>query len=368
MTAVVETIQRVAELEALRDEWNALADIPRSPLLRHEWLTCCARAFCADGDLRVVTVRQAGQLIAAAPLTARRRFGTSRLELLGMAALNEPSGFLAVDDRALQTLVGAVIGLKMPVLLQRIADDSAVPACLQAMLPRSSVLRTGEGPGYLSVPVSTAWTDYYKTLSSRITGNLKRVKAKSKALGAAIAIHTPSESEVGSLLRQLVQVEGSGWKGRRGSALSSNTPLRTFFEQYSLRAAREGILRVATLRFGDEVAAMELAVVAYQRWWQLKIGYADAFAKHYPGLQLTEATLRYAFDLGLESFEFLGSPAAWETSWRPLTKGQRMAAVYPASVIGFQSLLVDFIQALQHRTARISSRIPTAERGVREQR
>ena len=202
------------------------------------------------------------------------------------------------------------------------------------------------------MPVTASWTDYYKTLSSRITGNLRRVKTRSKALGdTSIAILTPAESDVKALLDEIVRVEGSGWKGRRGSALAQNLPLCTFFEHYSLRAARDGILRVALLRFGDSVAAAELAIVAYRRWWQLKIGYAEEFAKHYPGLQLTEGTLQYAFDHALDSYEFLGSSASWEANWRPETHRQRMAAVYPSSVSGLHAFSVDACLMVGRRAA-----------------
>jgi CelD/BcsL family acetyltransferase involved in cellulose biosynthesis len=362
----VETLRTLDALESLRDEWNVLADRAQSALLRHEWFASCARAFSADNDLRIVTVRRSHQLVGIAPLTLRRLYGAPRLELLGMSVLNEPSGFLAADEPALASLIDGVARLRTPLLLQRMAEDSPVPALLKQTLPWSSVLVQRPSAGCMFVPVTATWADYYKTLSSRITGNLRRVKARSNAVGSvSIAVLTPAESEVKELFDQIVQVEGSGWKGRRGSALAHNEPLRTFFEDYSRRAAREGILRVALLRFGDSVAAAELAVVAYRRWWQLKIGYAEEFAKHYPGLQLTEGTLRYAFDNSLDSFEFLGSPASWEANWRPETRRQCMAAVYPASVSGLHALSIDVYLMLRRRAAQFNHRAAPARQEPR---
>ena len=353
----VEIVQTRDALDALRDEWNVLADRLQSPLMRHEWFASCARAFAADGDLRVVTIRRSQRLVAAAPLTLRRFFGAARLELLGMAALNEPNGFLAADDEALAMLVGAVVRLRIPMLLQRVAEMSHVIAMLERSLPWSSVLVSRPTAACLFVPVTASWSDYHKTLSSRITGNLRRVKARSNKLGGtSISVLTPAESEVKALLDEIVRVEGSGWKRRRGSALASKPPLRTFFEQYSVEAARQGILRVALLKFGNNVAAVELAVVAYRRWWQLKIGYAEEFAKYYPGLQLTEGTLRHAFENGLDSFEFLGSPASWEANWRPETRRQCTAVVYPASVSGLHALSVDAFSIVRARVKRLATR------------
>jgi CelD/BcsL family acetyltransferase involved in cellulose biosynthesis len=266
----------------------------------------------------------------------------------------------------LGSLVDAAVQLRAPMLLQRMAEESPVPGLLRRRLPWSSVLVTRPTAGCLFVPITTSWSDYYKTLSSRITGNLRRVKARCSALGgASISVLTPAESEVPALLDEIVRVEGSGWKGRRGSALAHNLPLRTFFEHYSRSAAREGILRVALLRFGDAVAAVELAIVAYRRWWQLKIGYAEEFAKQYPGLQLIEGTLRYSFDHALESFEFLGSAASWETNWRPETRQQCMAAVYPSSISGLHALSVDACLMVGRRAAQLTGRRAKAGQGSR---
>ena len=362
----VETVRTLDALELLREEWNVLADRAQSPLMRHEWFDSCARAFSADGDLRVVTIRRSPQLVGVAPLAVRRSRGATRLELLGMSALNEPSGFLAADEAALAALVDAVVQLRTPLVLQRMAEDSSLPRILAGRLPWSSVLVRRPSAGCMFVPVTASWTDYYKTLSSRITGNLRRLKARSHALGGtSISVLTPAESEVKALFDELVRVEGSGWKGRRGSALAHNLQLRTFFERYSIQAARQGMLRVALLRFGDAVAAAELAVVAYGRWWQLKIGYAEEFAKHYPGLQLIEATLRYAFDHALDSFEFLGSPASWEANWRPQTRRHCTAVVYPASMSGLHALSADAYSIVRSRAERLTGRSTTANQDSR---
>ena len=59
---------------------------------------------------------------------------------------------------------------------------------------------------------------------------------------------------------------------------------------------------------------MELAIEACGRHWQLKIGYVDELAAYYPGLQLTEGSIRAAFAAGLDAYEFLGSAASWEAA------------------------------------------------------
>lgn len=337
-----DVIQSIFELESLRDEWNVLADQAGKALLRHEWFACCAQALSAEDDLSVVVVRRDGQLAAVAPLVSGAVSGGRRLELLGMSLLHEPSGFLFADDDALEALMGAVVGLGAPLMLQRLDDCSPVPALLRRAVPWPGIVVTRPTVPSLSVPVTMTWSDYHSGLSSRITGNLRRIKGRSASMGkTTISILSPGEADVDSILEEVMSVEGSGWKGTMGSAMAHKAPLRTFFNAYSRRAASEGILRVALLRFGARIAAVELAVEAYGRWWQLKIGYLDELSRYYPGLQLTEATIRYAFDRSLDSYEFLGSAASWEENWRPVRRHYCATIAYPRSFAGARALSAD---------------------------
>jgi len=350
----IELIRSIPRLEALRDAWNALADRLEGPLLRHEWFASCARVFSSEDDLRVVTVWRGSELAGAAPLTLVRGPGGPRLEFLGMSALHEPSGFLFADDQALRTLLTAVVELRQPMLLQRMDADSRVPSLLRRVVPRPGVIVTRPTAPSLAIAVNAGWDAYHGGLSSRITGNLRRLKARAARVGdVQTQVLTPTESEVGGLLNQVMAVEGSGWKGRQGSALSRKPPLRAFFDAYSRRAAHEGILRIALLRFGERVAAVELSVEAYRRWWQLKIGYDEELARFYPGLQLVEATIRYAFEQGLDSYEFLGSAASWEEHWRPEARHYCMTLAYPASLAGVRALSSDAISLAARRLARL---------------
>lgn len=349
---VASVVRTASDLEPLKTEWNALADRAETPLLGHEWFSSCAHTLSSEGQLRVVTIRRHDQLVGVAPLVLKAGHGAPRLELLGMAALHEPSGFLFADAVALEELVGVVAELGLPLVLQRLDSDSPLPQVLRRVLPWPGVVLTKPTAPSLSVPVLTTWAEYHVGLSSRITGNLRRLKARADQLGGTtVEVLSPKESDVDSMLELVMAVEGSGWKGAAGSAIQRKAGLRAFFFTYSRLAARLGVLRIALLRFGNQLAAVELAVEAYRRWWQLKIGYLDELSRFYPGLQLTEATIRYAFDHSLRSYEFLGSAAGWEERWRPKPHPCCMAIAYPRSLNGVRALSADAWHAGRKRIA-----------------
>jgi CelD/BcsL family acetyltransferase involved in cellulose biosynthesis len=161
----------------------------------------------------------------------------------------------------------------------------------------------------------------------------------------------PSPDETPALLDTVMAVEATGWKGRRGSSLLAQADLRAFFTTYALASARVGRLRVARLWFGPRVAAVELAVVAHRRWWQLKIGYDDELGELYPGLQLTHETVKCAFDDQLEAYEFLGSAASWERRWNPEERRHELVMFYPRTAAALWGLAIDACAVAARRVA-----------------
>ena len=205
----------------------------------------------------------------------------------------------------------------------------------------------------LAIPITGAWDDYEQTLSSRLTSNVRRLARRAaRAHPVRTEVLTPGSADVPALFDRFMQVEASGWKGRASSSLMARPQLRAFFARYLERAASTGRLRLSMLWFGDRLAAAEIALVAYRRWWQLKIGYDDACADLYPGLQLTHASVRHAFDAGLEAYEFLGSAADWERRWNPEERRFVTLAVYPPTVAGAVGLGADMTRHAVRRITR----------------
>jgi CelD/BcsL family acetyltransferase involved in cellulose biosynthesis len=351
-----------AGFAAIREEWDVLASCFGRALLRHDWFLSCAEALHEERDLRVVTVRASGRLVAAAPLVLAHAGWVPRLQLLGASALHEPCGLLYDSDDALRTLADGLVALGRPIVLQRLDAGSPVPAALRRALGRMGISMVRATEPAAGVPIRETWAEYERGLSSHITSNLRRQRARAAKVGTvSTEVLSPGVADVDALLAIVVAVEGSGWKGRNGSALRCRADLLDFFARYTRRAAEAGRLRIALLRIGGRVAAVELAVEDFRRWWQLKIGYADELRQYYPGLQLTVDIVRRAFERGLESYEFLGSEAEWETRWNPEPRPFELCVAYPGTVRGGAALTEDAC-GVAFRKLRSVARLPTATR------
>jgi len=363
----VALIRSLEQIRGLREGWDALAADSRSPLLEYDWFLSCAETFHREADVRVAVAHRSGVLEGVAPLAFESTPCGPRLTLLGASRLHEPGGWVFTSELALRALCEDVMKLGYPLMLQRVAAESPLCRVLPDLMRRRAMSVVRATAPSLGVATSGSWEQYYEGLSSRITSNLPRVRRKAeRALGRVhITESIPNASEVDALLETLVAVEGSGWKGRRGSSLAQRTDLLSFFRRYCRRAAERKRLRFKSLSFGAETAAVELSVEAYNRVWQLKIGYREALAPYYPGLLLTEASIHSAFDRKLESYEFLGGAEPWEQRWRPDERNYRLVVVYPLNPGGIIGACRDFAGVAWRRVrAHRSVRPQVAEAGA----
>jgi CelD/BcsL family acetyltransferase involved in cellulose biosynthesis len=206
-------------------------------------------------------------------------------------------------------------------------------------------------PPSFGVNTTGSWTDYLQRLSSRTRNALSRAREQSEREigGCEWCMHEPTPVDVDHFVDELVAVERSGWKRANGSSLADRPDLSQFFREYARHAAARGRLRMSVLRFGSEIAAIEMAVEAYHRLWGLKIAYLEKFSQFAPALQLAHASIQSAFTRGLQSYEFLGNAESWQKRWKPDVRAYRLLAVYPFSLAGVAGLMADASARLSRR-------------------
>lgn len=342
-------VRSIPQLEALRDEWHALAAPRRSPLAEHDWFMSCAEAF--RGDLRVVTAWEGGRLTGVAPLVLDGEKQPRRLTLLGASRLYEPGDWLYESVLAAEELTDRALAIGLPLVLQRVPEGSDTVGAIHRRR-RRALTAVRPAADSLAVRTDGAWGHYASSLSSHTTTNLRRVRKKAEAALGPMRVErvNPAPPQVDALLESFATIEGSGWKGRAGSSLASRADLKDFFRGYAHRLAERRHLQVARLWFGSHLAAAELSVDAYDRMWQLKIGYHEALSAFYPGLHLTGASIEDAFARGLQAYEFLGSAAPWEERWKPESRRFRAVVAYPITLGGLAGAAQDVLGHLwRHR-------------------
>lgn len=337
----VRVIQERHGLDELAPAWDLHAARSGRPMQSYAWFHACASTFLTDGRLHVMVAGEPPHITAIAPLV-RQRNGIGRLELLGVNELYEPTDFLFAEPSALVPLAQRLAQSRTPLFLNRIpADSPAVEILKQAYRWRGVVVcRPIAGAPWL--PLDDDWKQPEHRLTSRRCSDLRRARRIAESMGTVSSdVLSPAPADLEPLLEEAFQVEAASWKGRSRSALANDAIKGAFFRRYVAAACREGILRLCFLRIGGRAVAMQLAVECGGRFWLLKIGYDEAFARCSPGVLLLVETMRYAAIRGLRSYEFLGTLEPWMHIWNPQMTPCISLLAYPTNGKGLAALVTD---------------------------
>ena len=357
-TALSEQVSILSSLTELRDSWDQLGVGSGSPMHHYAWASACADLFATPSDLRVVVVGTAQQPAAIAPLVQRRR-GFPRLELLGVAELSEPMDLVYRAPAAATALAETLAGLGLAVFLQRVpADSLTVSAMKQAWRGRGLVVCRPE-LGCPSLQLGPRWAEPEPPIAAGRRSDLRRARRRAEKSGpVSCQIASPTPTELDPLLADVLRVEAAGWKGRRGTALAGDPVRGGFYRRYATAACRTGILRLCFLRVGERIAAVQFAIESDERFWLLKVGYDEAFARCSPGMLLIAETVRDAAKRGLRSYEFLGTQEPWIRVWTDQVRPCVAIRAYPAQRRGMTALAADIVEAGVRKIARLLGSAP----------
>lgn len=349
-----EVLTKVADLVAVAGDWETLARRFRNPLLGADWFQACAETLYQEADLRVGIVRASGSICAIAPLVIVRRDGGEWLEILGASKLYEPSGFLYDNMASLEHLVSGVVGLGMPTVLTRIPKESPIGAVCRRIARFKYIVVSKETAGSAYVDSTGKWDEYFRSISSQRRYDYQRKRKRLERAGQVmIRVESPgSMRALSCLLEEVYRIEGSGWKGRAGSALMANESIRGFIARFSELACKKGSLRVCFLCVQGIAIATILGIEQEGRFWVLKIGYDEQWARCSPGIQITMETIRYAFEKRLEAYEFLGSEEPWQAMWPRSQHHFVTVVLYPISLNGLRAFGRDGLRILLSRAHR----------------
>ncbi len=336
-----EIISDPDKLSDFEQPWNRLNAQAGTPFCSYAWTQAAASAFYPPGSLRVIVAGSGDSIDAILPLVVCNRRRLRYLEIVGASVLNEPSAILYTHETALAETIRALIRLRLPVYLNKTVADTALAGRLQALARRQlSVLMPRTAAFTAFVPVNGSWDTYFQSLTSKRRYDLKRALKRAHQFGDLhIDIFAPNPDELAARLDTAFHVEAAGWKGRRGSSLLHNKPLGRFFSRYARKACAQGILRLGLLTLAGKPVAMLIGVECHQRFWLLKVGYDETYSRCSPGILLINASIQYAFERQLQSYEFLGSDEPWLHMW---ARGHRREHVsfglFPPSLTAWSTL------------------------------
>ncbi|MFE9661852.1 GNAT family N-acetyltransferase [Streptomyces sp. NPDC005955] len=246
---------------ALAGAWQRLFDRchAATPFQHHAWLHSWWQSYGRPGRLRVVLVREAGELVGAAPLTLVRHPFPALVPLGG--ALADHGDVLLDDARAAPAASALARGI--------------------AGAARGAVVDLREvRPGAAAEQVYAAWSGPKRRLADSVclelpaapleelVGRLarpraQRVRAKLRKLDAlGVRSRVVTAGEVPGALAALVALHRLQWQGRKVTPEHLRPRFAAHLERAVVPMVRSGHAAVTEFRLDGEVVAVDVTLLA----------------------------------------------------------------------------------------------------------
>lgn len=340
------------ELDRMEPAWQSLSGYLSLPTQEIAWIRASALSIHRNDRMKIVSWADSRGVGAVAALAKGRRDILGASELIGVKYLNEPVDLIYRDDQALEGLISALARMRQPFVLRRVPAESASVGALKRAFNGKAMIVCRSDFAFPSITLDESWCMPERKLSKRRASDFRRSRRRAEEFGEVRSeVIAPKPGELSDTIRMAMEIEQSGWKGRVGTSLLRDPRRAAFYEEYAKRECSNGRLRIAYLYLGTRAVAMQVAVEYQDRFWLLKIGYNDEYAKCSPGILLLAETIRYAAERGLKSYEFLGGPAPWISAWADREKQCVTLRVYPCNILGVIGLGRDSVMAGLRRLA-----------------
>ena len=169
----------------------------------------------------------------------------------------------------------ALDGAAMSSLKDVLNRDGLKPRILSSYI-RASLDATQDGETLL-----------HGALGAKKLKELRRQRHRLEEHGPVAFEVARKPDEIGPALETFLQLEASGWKGKRGTALIQHAGDATFIRRAVLALAETAQCEVITLRAGTTPVAAGIVLRHQDRAFFFKLGIDERFARYSPGVQLT---------------------------------------------------------------------------------
>jgi CelD/BcsL family acetyltransferase involved in cellulose biosynthesis len=278
------------------DAWGALADRAVEPngYYLPDWVLAVdasargrtgASALTAWRDARltglvpVISLWRAWKIPLPA-LVSAEPYGTLCTPLLDSkqteaAALEIMCQARAASARALILRAVALDGRAMRAFREELRRDGLRPKLLQSHL-RAALDAKRDADELLQ-----------EALGPKKLKELRRQRNRLAEHGAVRFDIARTPEAVASTLETFLQLEASGWKAKRGTALTQDEGDAAFIRRATVALAANGQCEIVSLSAGDVPVAAGIVLRHRDRAFFFKLGVDERFAKFSPGVQLT---------------------------------------------------------------------------------
>ncbi len=331
-------------LRAVEADWRRLYDQMPHPAMRHsfEAFSVFLDTVCPAPDkVRFVTLSDGERVRAIMPIEERSEPGLGvALRVWGVPWNNQwrPNDVIALEDDAREALLSAAVQYlrrqpRRPAIL--VIGPSSDESVLWRQLDRfgRTQFSFNDGAEYV-MPANRSCEEFISSLSSKFRTQIRKAIQRFEALPGATYVRAVDPRDVEVEFEHLLCVEGSGWKGERGTAINQHPEVEAFYRGLTERLVDDGHCEINALHAEGKCIAAELCIQTRRHVDRPKGGYDEEYAFCAPGKLVTHKGLEWSCEDPSIDVLSSGSDAPWLQAWHPIPKELRRAYVSLRPVSG----------------------------------
>jgi CelD/BcsL family acetyltransferase involved in cellulose biosynthesis len=338
----VRVLERPEELVPLRQDWARLLQASNADniFLTWEWLVTWWKHLGRPGRLAIVTVREAGEIVAIAPLMVarpswRRLVPFHRIQFLGAGSAGADYLDIIVrrgQEREAAEAVSRTLAERGIMLeLNRVhADSPATRTLAKALAERGWRVVESSAESCPFIDLSDRdWEDY---LASRGREHRYAFRRKLRALGRQFRVRfelVDREADRSGALAAFLRLHDARFSTRGGSDGLHTPALRAFHDEFSRIALERGWLRLGLLTLDEAAAAAVYGFHYAGRFYFYQSGFDPAFDRWGVGVVALGLSIRAAIDEGAREYDFLHGDEPYKFHWAPQARPLLKVEVFP---------------------------------------
>jgi CelD/BcsL family acetyltransferase involved in cellulose biosynthesis len=278
----------------LLPEWSALAvhSVSDNLFFRPDFAMPAMRHL--NPDVAIATVRQADRRLAALAPFTQTRLGRVAPAVRLWAHEYAPLGVPLVDEKAVGPATVALLEGLAPsesgtslIAADLAMEGSVAKALVAAALRQSRPVDVLDGHvRAMLVRTEPGALDPRAALPAKRRKEIGRQLRRLRDVGEVTFTAAIDAAEVRERFETFMQLEASGWKGKRGTALISHAETAEFAREVVANRAEAGAARIDSIDLGGHPIAMVVTFAAGSTAYTWKIAYDEERARFSPGVQL----------------------------------------------------------------------------------
>lgn len=341
----LKAIDTACGLESLDTRWNELLDkLPHRDIsYSFQWHNNWVRSFTAGKKLRVIVIEKDDQLLSILPLYEEKiHFSNIQLNVLKSLTNAESNRFdMLADDKSGELFAKSVSaafasGKQQVMVLDHVPANSYIMKSISDVCDNMKWNYTvsDHSTNYLVKPANS-FSDYYNSLDGKFRKNVNAAYRKAQSRGGLTLKYLTNSDELDGFLARGFALEASGWKGKKGTAIESNSVTKRFYEGIAKDFQRRGEFKAFLLENNGDDLAFYYCIAGYGVVRALKIGVNEKLKHLAPGMLATREVLADLHNTpGINEWNFCGGESRWKRDWGNATEKLWRVDIYNNSIFG----------------------------------